>query len=140
VSAARRAAPDVPVVATMTFEATPRGFRTMMGVSVDQAVQALTEAGAVVLGSNCGTGIDAMIAVTREFRGHAALPLLVRANAGLPEISAGAVRYPESPEFFADRVPALVAAGAQIVGGCCGTTPRHVAAIRGAVAALSGAR
>jgi len=133
VEAARRVAPALPVVATMTFDRTRRGFFTVMGVSVAQAVAGLTDAGADVVGSNCGNGIEAMLEIAREMRVHADGPLAIQANAGLPESKAGALMYPESPEFMASWVPALVDAGVRIVGGCCGTTPDHVRAIRAEV-------
>jgi len=133
VEAARRVAPALPVIATMTFDRTRRGFFTVMGVSVAQAVAGLTAAGAHVVGSNCGNGIEAMLEIAREMRAQTDGPLAIQANAGLPESRAGALVYPESPEFMASWVPALVEAGVRIVGGCCGTTPDHVRALRAAV-------
>ncbi len=133
VEAAKRAAPALPVVATMTFDRTRRGFFTVMGVSVAQAVAGLAAAGADVVGSNCGNGIEAMLAIAREMRAHTEGPLAIQANAGLPESKAGALVYPETPAFMASWVPALVETGVRIVGGCCGTTPDHVRAFRAAV-------
>lgn len=135
VEAARSVAPDLPVMATMTFDATPRGFFTIMGVSVEQAARGLAAAGAHVIGSNCGNGIERMIEIAREFRRFTSLPLLIQANAGLPQTVGGRLVYPETPEFMAGRVPALLEAGVAIVGGCCGTTPEHVRALRTALAA-----
>jgi 5-methyltetrahydrofolate--homocysteine methyltransferase len=133
VEAARAVAPDVPVIATMTFERTRRGIFTVMGVSVERAAEVLAAAGAEMIGSNCGNGIDAMVEVARAFRAVTAAPLAIQANAGLPESRGGLLVYPESPEQFAAAVPALLAAGVRLVGGCCGTTPAHVRAIRAAV-------
>lgn len=133
VEAARAAGPDVPVVATMTFERTRRGFYTVMGTSVERAAEVLTAAGADVVGANCGNGIVAMVDVARAFRAVTRAPLAIQANAGLPESRDGTLVYPESPEQFAAAVPALLEAGVRIVGGCCGTTPAHVRAIRAAV-------
>lgn len=135
VEAARAVSKDIPVIATMTFDRTPRGFFTIMGVSVEKAARTLEAAGADVLGSNCGHGMDAMVEVARAFRAVTALPLIIQANAGLPESRAGALVYPETPDFMAARVPALLGAGVSIVGGCCGTTPDHIKAIRQAVTA-----
>jgi 5-methyltetrahydrofolate--homocysteine methyltransferase len=135
VAAARAAAPGAPGIATMTFEPTRRGFFTMMGVSIEKAARVLAEAGADVVGSNCGNGVEAMTAIAREFRARTEMPLAIQANAGLPESRGGALAYPETPEMFAAAVPALLAAGVQIIGGCCGTTPAHVVAIRDAVRA-----
>jgi len=130
VKAAKSIAPSTPVAATMTFDATPRGFYTIMGVSVEQAVEGLAEAGADIIGSNCGNGIRNMVRIAEEFRKHTSLPLLIQSNAGLPLIQEGRVVYPETPEFMADEAQKLLAAGVNIIGGCCGTTPEHTAAIR----------
>lgn len=129
IQAAKTLDPSLPVIATMTFDATPRGFFTMMGVSVEQAAERLSSAGADVIGSNCGNGIDNMVRIAAEFRRFSARPVIIQANAGLPRIENGVAVYPESPEFMAGRVPALLDIGVNIVGGCCGTTPTHVNAI-----------
>lgn len=133
IRAARDAAATVPIVATMTFDRTRRGFFTVMGTSIADAARGLAEAGADVVGSNCGNGLDAMIEIARTFRQVTSMPLAIQANAGLPESHGGRVVYPETPEFFAERVPALAELRVQIIGGCCGTTPDHIRAIRGAV-------
>jgi 5-methyltetrahydrofolate--homocysteine methyltransferase len=130
VRAARAVAPALPIVATMTFEATRRGFYTIMGVSIAQAVRSLSEAGADVLGSNCGNGSEVMVAIAREFRALTRHPLAIQPNAGLPETAGDSVVYPESPEFMAERAIPLIEAGVGIIGGCCGTTPAHVRALR----------
>ena len=130
VEAARRNGPGIPVIATMTFDHTPNGFYTVMGVTVEQAIAGLVEAGADIIGSNCGNGIDNMVALAGEFRRHTDGPLMIQSNAGLPQLVDGAIRYGESPEFMAERVAELLALGVSIVGGCCGTTPEHIAAFR----------
>jgi 5-methyltetrahydrofolate--homocysteine methyltransferase len=136
-----RAAKDVsaatPVLATMTFDPTPRGYFTIMGVSVAAAAAGLKAAGADVIGSNCGNGVEHMVAIAREFRRHTALPLLIQPNAGLPRMVGAAAVYDETPAFMADKARELIDAGAAIIGGCCGTTPAHVAALR---ALVDGAR
>jgi len=76
-----------------------------------------------------------MVAVVAELAQHAVVPLAVRPNAGLPRLVDGVLAWPETPEFFATRAPALVAAGARLIGGCCGTTPEHVRALRVALGA-----
>jgi 5-methyltetrahydrofolate--homocysteine methyltransferase len=124
------------VIATMTFDAGAAGFHTVMGVDPARAVDVLGAAGADVLGANCGNGIAGMVPLIGEFRKRTARPLLVHANAGLPEMVDGRVVYREGPEEMAARVPELVTAGAVIIGGCCGTTPAHIAAIRAAVDSL----
>ena len=137
VRAAREVSPDTPVMATMTFDATPRGFYTIMGVDIKQAASGLAEAGADVVGSNCGNGIENMIKIAREFRECTGLPLIIQSNAGMPETKDGATVYPETPEFMADRAAELIEAGVSIIGGCCGTTPEHTAALRRMVDTLA---
>ena len=136
VRAARSVAPDLPVMATMTFETTRRGFFTVMGVSIEQAVRGLSEAGADILGSNCGNGSGTMVAIAREFRALTGLPIAIQPNAGLPEPRDGSLVYPETPEFMAEHARGLLAAGVAIIGGCCGTTPAHVRALRGIVSVM----
>jgi 5-methyltetrahydrofolate--homocysteine methyltransferase len=130
IQAAKDVAPRIPVLATMTFDPTPRGYFTIMGVSVAAAAAGLAEAGADVIGSNCGNGIEHMVAIAREFRRHTALPLLIQPNAGLPRMEGEATVYDETPEFMARKARGLIDAGVSIIGGCCGTTPAHIAALR----------
>ena len=136
VRAARSAAPGIPVLASMTFDATPRGFYTIMGASLAQAVAGLADAGADVIGSNCGNGSETMVAVARELVERSPRPVLVRPNAGLPESRAGRVVYPEGPELMARNALRLAALGVAVVGGCCGTTPEHVRAAGAAIRAV----
>lgn len=126
------------VICTFTFERTVQGeYRTMMGVSPAEAAKACVEAGAQVIGANCGNGMERMIEIVREIRKAAPkTPILVHANAGLPKNVNGVDVFPETPADMAGRVPALVAAGANIIGGCCGTTPAHIAAIKQAMSSL----
>ena len=133
VRAARKVAPGLPIVATMTFEQTRRGFFTVMGVSIEQAIGGLGEAGADVVGSNCGNGSDVMVEIAREFRARTGRPVAIQPNAGLPRTRDGAVVFPEDPAFMAARARLLLEAGVGIVGGCCGTTPDHVRALRAVV-------
>lgn len=133
IRAAKSVSPDTPVMATMTFDSTPRGFFTVMGVGVEQATRGLAEAGADIIGSNCGNGIENMIRIAAEFKRHTSLPLIIQSNAGLPEIRDGELVYPETPEFMAEKCRELLAVGVSILGGCCGTTPEHIRAIRAVV-------
>jgi 5-methyltetrahydrofolate--homocysteine methyltransferase len=133
VKAAKTVAPGVPVMATMTFEPTPRGYFTVMGVSVEKAAAGLEAAGADVVGSNCGTGIDDMVSIARAMARATRLPLIIQPNAGLPRSLDGRLVYDETPDAMAARVPELLDLGVAIVGGCCGTTPDHIRAIRRAV-------
>lgn len=130
VRAAKEVSPNTPVTATMTFDATPMGFYTIMGVSIEKAAAGLRDAGADVVGSNCGNGIENMIAIAKDFRRCTDLPLIFQSNAGMPEVRNGMTVYSETPEFMADKARELIATGVSIIGGCCGTTPEHIGAIR----------
>ena len=129
IKASKVISPSIPVMATMTFDKTPRGFFTMMGVNIETAAKELEAAGADIIGSNCGNGIENMILIAKEYKSFSSLPLIIQANAGLPEIRGDATVYPETPEFMAEKSKELVAVGVSIVGGCCGTTPEHIRVI-----------
>lgn len=126
---------SLEIICTFSFERTVQGdYRTMMGVSPTEVIRAVKEAGADIAGTNCGNGIKRMIEIVAEMRKAAPdFPILVHANAGLPENINGKDVFPESPEDMAKQVPALIQAGANIVGGCCGTTPAHIKAIKDTV-------
>ena len=113
-------------MATMTFDKGPRGNFTMMGVTPQDAVRGLLDAGADVVGSNCGNGILYQIEIVEEMRQVTDAPILVHANAGIPQVRKGQIIYPETPEWMAAHYRTLVEAGANVVGGCCGTTPAHI--------------
>ncbi|MCK4404553.1 MAG: homocysteine S-methyltransferase family protein [candidate division Zixibacteria bacterium] len=130
IKAAKTVSPPTPVMATMTFDPTPRGFYTVMGVSIEDAAQGLKEAGADIVGSNCGNGIENMIKIAKEFKTHSKLPIIIQSNAGIPEMQGDKPTYPETPEFMAEKAKELVSSGVSIIGGCCGTTPEHIRAIR----------
>ncbi len=127
---------DFEVVCSMTFDKGVKGYATMMGVTPDRAAAELEAAGADAVGSNCGAGIDNIIEVARIMRPATGLPLWFKPNAGLPELAGGKTIYRETPQEMAARIPELIEAGASFVGGCCGTTPEHIAAIRKAVDTL----
>ena len=120
------------VICTFTFD--PIGnneYRTMMGVSPAEAATACVNAGADIIGTNCGNGFMNMINIIAQMREAAPdVPILVHANAGLPEIQNDEIVYPETPEQMKELIPQIIQAGANIIGGCCGTTPAHIAAIR----------
>jgi len=130
VKAAKDVSPSMPVTASMTFDATPRGFFTIMGVTIENAATGLREAGADVVGSNCGNGIENMIKIAREFRQCDNLPLIIQSNAGVPKMEEGRPVYGETAEFMAGKARELLSIGVSIIGGCCGTTPEHTRAIR----------
>lgn len=121
---------SIPVMATMTFNRIPRGFYTIMGVTIEESLRGLEAAGADVVGSNCGNGIENMISIAREYRKFTRRPIIIQSNAGIPELKDGRVIYPETPHFMAENAKELLTAGVGIIGGCCGTTPEHIRAIR----------
>lgn len=129
-----KASTGLPVVASISFDYTASGFRTMMGDTVEKAVRDLTEAGADAVGSNCGT-IDPveMSQLIAQMRGFTEGILSAEPNAGKPELSAGKVSFKLTPEEFADGAMQCVEAGATLIGGCCGTTPAHIAALAGRI-------
>ena len=90
----------------------------------------MLSAGANIIGTNCGYGMEAMIPIVKAFRDYDSnIPLLVQPNAGIPKIENGETIFPETPDEMAGQVPDLINAGASIIGGCCGTTPEHIRAI-----------
>jgi 5-methyltetrahydrofolate--homocysteine methyltransferase len=116
------------VICTMTFEKTiNREYKTMMGISPSEIPLKLKAAGADIIGSNCGNGTKAMIEITKEFRSVAPdIPIIIQGNAGMPKYLKGQTVFQETPEETASYVPDLIKAGANIIGGCCGTTPEHI--------------
>jgi len=128
VAAARQT--GLPVVACMVFDSGKNRDRTMMGVTPEQAAQQLAEAGADIVGANCGNGIQGFVPLCARMRAATSLPIWMKPNAGLPEVIDGETRYRTTPEEFASYVPALIEAGASYIGGCCGTTPEFIRAIR----------
>jgi 5-methyltetrahydrofolate--homocysteine methyltransferase len=120
------------VACTFTFSRTRTGeFRTMMGTGVAEYLAMVKELGVDIVGANCGNGTAGMIEIVREIRElDSQLPVLVHANAGLPVYLEGKTVFPETPGEMAAQVRDLRAAGANIIGGCCGTTPEHIRFMR----------
>ncbi len=120
------------VFCTMTFEKTVTGeFRSMMGVAPVDMVNTLVDAGAELIGANCGNGISNMIGIVEEIRKtNSDIPILVHANAGMPVYQDGETVFPETPDEMGELIPKIIAAGANVVGGCCGTTPGHICKVR----------
>lgn len=116
------------VICTMTFEKSGEdSYHTMMGVTPALMTEELVGAGAQIIGANCGNGIRDMIGIVKEIRRvNSTIPVLIHANAGIPVYKAGKTIFPESPEQMAEFIAALADAGANIIGGCCGTTPEHI--------------
>lgn len=119
---------ECEVVCTMTFDKIADGtYVTMMGVSPDQMVTELTAAGADALGANCGNGMEGMIEITKQIRAiNKEIAVVIHANAGLPQYVDGVTVFPESPDMMAANFDRLKSAGANVIGGCCGTSPAHI--------------
>lgn len=126
---------SLEIICTFTFEKNNRGeYRTMMGVPPLAALENAVTNGADIVGANCGNGIEGMIEIVKLMREiNKDVPILVHANAGLPQNINGTDVFPETPKEMAKFVPDLIKAGANIIGGCCGTAPAHIAAIKSAV-------
>src|SRR3954454_22816553 len=125
----RRVAPGIALITTMTFDT--RGS-TMMGVSPEQAVVALSAWGADAIGGNCGNGPDELVGVMHRMRPAAPDVILVaKSNAGMPELIDMRAVYRADPDYMAHEAVEMRDAGATIVGGCCGTTPDHLRAMAG---------
>ncbi len=116
----------LPVVACMVFDAGKDKDRTMMGNTPEQVAEALTAAGADVIGSNCGQGIAGFAAICRRLRSATDRPIWIKANAGPPEMVDGRVVYQTTPGQFAGHAAELIEAGASFLGGCCGTSPEFI--------------
>lgn len=128
---------DFETVCSMTFDKGVKGYATMMGVNPEQAAEELEAAGADVVGANCGSGIENMIEVARIMKPSTGLPLWFKPNAGQPELIDGKTVYRETSEEMAFLVPELAKAGANIIGGCCGTTPDHIREFREVINTLN---
>lgn len=134
---AAKSVTDKEVICTFTFNLTPAGeYRTMMGTSPAETVEMLISEGADAIGANCGNGAAGMIEIVSEIRKiNSDIPVLVHANAGMPELVDGKSVFPETPGEMSSQVGQLIAAGTNMVGGCCGTTPEHIRQIASAVRA-----
>ncbi len=120
----------LPVVACMVFDSGKQKDRTMMGATPEQVAEALTEAGADVIGANCGNGIEGYIPICARLASATDRPVWIKANAGLPSLEKGEVVYHTTSDEFASRLDELIDAGASFIGGCCGTNPGFIKALR----------
>jgi 5-methyltetrahydrofolate--homocysteine methyltransferase len=132
--AASKAAGAPAVIGSIAFDkmADEDDVRTMMGVSPEQAAEFMAGQGVDILALNCGTGVDMRMAahIVRRYRAVSGLPIMAQPNAGAPVLENFKVVYRETPEEMARGLPALLDAGAAIVGGCCGSTPDHIRVFR----------
>ena len=123
---------DLEVIVTFSFDQAPDGrFNTMMGVSPKKMTEFLLEKNVDIIGTNCSNGFKGMIDIVKEIRMSSSdIPILVHANAGMPIVKNDKTVFPDTPELMAQLTPDLISAGANIIGGCCGTTPRHISYIK----------
>lgn len=120
---------DLPVVVSFTFEAGQDNDRTMMGTDAGRIVEQLGPLGPAALGANCGVGPDVAVRLVQRYRKVWDGLLWIKPNAGLPELLRGKTVFSAGPKEFAEYAPGLVKAGANFVGGCCGSTPEHIRAV-----------
>ncbi len=122
-------ATGLPVVACMVYDTGKDKDRTMMGNTPEQAAKALAQAGADAIGANCGQGIAGFIPICRRLRAASQFPIWMKPNAGLPTLVEGRAQYHATPQDFVQSVPELLKAGANFIGGCCGTSPAFISAL-----------
>ena len=128
IGAARQVAPDLPIVAQMVF---PTKGRTQEGLGALDCAKQMLAAGAQVVGTNCGRGVDAMVHAIKEMSAlGGGVPLSAFPNAGLPEIVGHRMIYPAQPGYMANRAAEMLRLGVHLIGGCCGTTPAHIQQFR----------
>jgi 5-methyltetrahydrofolate--homocysteine methyltransferase len=124
-----RTASELPVCASMTFNRTPKGFFTLMGENPARCVIELQREGAHIIGSNCSLTSSEMVDLLPSLMEHADTPIMIKPNAGQPQLEGDTVVYPQDPQEFADQMIEIVRAGASLVGGCCGTDARFIRAL-----------
>ena len=129
-----RKAGDILLLDSMTYTRTKNGFFTVMGETVSQCAAALEEAGADMMGANCTLNSADTIDLTKELRAATDKPLLIQPNAGKPVTRKGITYYEQTPAEFAADAKKIHAAGADMIGGCCGTTPEFIKAVKEALA------
>ena len=128
---------SLPVLASIAFAMETKGGRTMMGDTAEQCAKALTDAGADIVGTNCGDlDPSRMAKVVALLKAATDVPILAQPNAGMPALIDGKTVFAMEPAEFAEGVAECIQAGAQIVGGCCGTTPAHIRAVHEMIAAM----
>ena len=120
----------LPVIVSVAFDSGKNLDRTMMGATPEMAAAELTAAGADVIGANCGQGIETYPAICQRLHDATTLPIWIKPNAGMPELVDGRTVYKTRPQQFAQHAPELIAAGAVFLGGCCGTNPLFIRALR----------
>ncbi len=125
-----RKAGDILLLVSMTYTRTKNGFFTVMGENISQCVSVLEEAGADMMGANCTLNSTDTIDLTKELRAATGRPILIQPNAGKPVTSKGLTYYEQTPAEFAKDAKKIQEAGADMIGGCCGTTPEFIKAVK----------
>jgi methionine synthase I (cobalamin-dependent) len=128
--ALKESAPSLPVMVSLTFDRKKRGFFTIMGDPLARTLRTLADAGADAVGANCTLASPDMRPLAEEARAAVDLPLVIQPNAGSPEMRDGSVVYSQVPEAFAEEMTIVASLGVELVGGCCGTDPRFIRALR----------
>lgn len=119
----------LPVITSMVFDSGKEKDRTMMGTTPEQVAEGLASAGAEVIGANCGLGIEFFAPICKRLKSASGLAVWIKPNAGMPELIGTETVYQTSAQTFANQAPALIEAGADFIGGCCGSTPEFVRAM-----------
>ncbi len=123
-----------PIICSLTFNQMKKGFYTLVGNPVAESMKKLRDSGASGVGANCSVGSDAMVSLAQEIRQAVEIPVIVQPNAGMPQTKDdGTVFYPEDESFFADNMKKIKTLGVEIVGGCCGTTPDYIRAVKDSI-------
>lgn len=117
---------NLTVAVCMVFDSGKEKDKTMMGDSIENVVKSLVDEGADIIGANCGQGIESFIKTCSSMKKLSPVPVWIKPNAGIPKYVNGKIIYDTSPEDFASFIPSLLEAGADFVGGCCGTTPDYI--------------
>lgn len=125
-----RSATNLPVTVCMTFDRKKRGFFTMMGNTPESCAKALADEGAVAVGANCSVGSDVMLELCQLLVTATEVPIIVKPNAGRPDVEAGKAVYRQTPDDFAADIVEMVKHGARAVGGCCGTDERFIGCVK----------
>ena len=138
--AVRTVAATMPVAACMSFDSGPQRTLTVMRAEAGACAARLTQAGADLIGANCGAGIAHALPAVVAIRAHTDRPLWAKPSAGLPDLLEGRTAYPYTADDFGAHVPGLLDAGVAVLGGCCGTGPEHIRRVASLVAARQRAR
>ena len=117
---------NILILASAVYDKGPKGYFTMFGLTPKESLEIFFEAGAHVVGTNCGNGSENMVEIAKQLRSLTNYPLLVQANAGIPKIKKQDIIYPETPEFMQERYRELIMNEISFIGGCCGTNSEHI--------------